>query len=583
VHEFSSLLSDAHCPVSINVQTNICYTSHHDKHVETNKITENYILWDEQKTDQFNLNLNYEKITEVKNYLDTLSQDPQITQDKIDKCVQDIELIFTKNCQKTFGFKKQNYKEIDKIREKKPWFNQACKKMRNKYHVARKLYNKNKTSTNKLLLKNVSKQYKNCISKSFKIYKNERLMRIRNLKSDKPKEYWKIINSINKSQPESQAALTDLYAFFKTVNAGPLINDERDEELEGNQTFEGEINQEINNQITDEEIIKAVKTLKNNKSPGLDNILNEHIKISINKMLPIYNKLFNVIFNTGQIPVNWTKGVILPIYKNKGNIESPENYRPITLLSCLGKMFTAILNNRLTKYTDNNGIIKNCQSGFRKDYSTTDNLFILQSLIEILRVKKKKLFCAFIDFKQAFDTVWRNGLWSKLLNHNINGKFLNVIKSMYENIKSCIRTSEGVSPFFISTIGVRQGENLSPMLFSLYLNDLETFFNYHNARGVECEINNEQLLLYLKLFVILYADDTVLLSDTSKDLQKQLNLFEEYCKQWKLTVNTDKTKIVIFGSRVANDQTLYIFNNKRLEIVNEYKYLGIYLSKQEVI
>jgi hypothetical protein len=117
------------------------------------------------------------------------------------------------------------------------------------------------------------------------------------------------------------------------------------------------------------------------------------------------------------------------------------------------------------------------------------------------------------------------------------------------------------------------------MLFSLYLNDLETFFNYHNARGVECEINNEQLLLYLKLFVILYADDTVLLSDTSKDLQKQLNLFEEYCKQWKLTVNTDKTKIVIFGSRVANDQTLYIFNNKQLEIVNEYKYLGIYLSK----
>lgn len=72
-----------------------------------------------------------------------------------------------------------------------------------------------------------------------------------------------------------------------------------------------------------------------------------------------------------------------------------------------------------------------CQAGFRQNHSTIDNLFILQSLTDILRHNKKKMYCAFIDFKQAFDTIWRPGLWKKLLTYNINGKILKVIKSMH--------------------------------------------------------------------------------------------------------------------------------------------------------
>lgn len=86
---------------------------------------------------------------------------------------------------------------------------------------------------------------------------------------------------------------------------------------------------------------------------------------------------------------------------------------------------------------------------------------------------KKKLFCAFIDFKQAFDTVWRNGLWCKLLNYGINGKCLKYITNMYKGIKS--RMNGTVSDFFSCNVGVRQGENLSPFLFSLYINDLENY------------------------------------------------------------------------------------------------------------
>ena len=151
-------------------------------------------------------------------------------------------------------------------------------------------------------------------------------------------------------------------------------------------------------------------------------------------MSPTYTKLFNIIFDTGLVPESWSVGNILPIYKNKGSSKLPENYRPITLLSCFGKLFTSFLNDRINKYLKDNSIINSCQAGFRKGYATTDNLFILQSLIEIARVNKNKLFCAFIDFKQAFDKVWRVGLWNKLLETHINGKCLTFIKNMYENI-----------------------------------------------------------------------------------------------------------------------------------------------------
>ena len=138
-------------------------------------------------------------------------------------------------------------------------------------------------------------------------------------------------------------------------------------------------NEEINRCITSEEISSAVKSLKNNKSPGSDDILNEHIKCTIHAMLPTYTKLFNLVFDTGIVPENWVLGNILSIYKNKGDKTLPENYRPITLLCCLGKLFTSIIINRLTAFAERYEKISHSQAGFRKGFSTIDNLFVIQS------------------------------------------------------------------------------------------------------------------------------------------------------------------------------------------------------------
>ena len=321
--------------------------------------------------------------------------------------------------------------------------------------------------------------------------------------------------------------------------------------------------------------------LKNNKATGEDRIANEYLKHSFDYMSDIYVKLFNFIFDTGLIPEQWLTGDVIPIFKNKGDKLDPQNFRPITIISCFGKLFTSILNTRLNEFSEEYRIICENQGGFRKGYSTIDNLFVLHTLIHIMKNKKKKLFCAFIDFAKAFDTVWRCGLWNKLLFNNINGKMYNVIFNMYSDIKSRIVYNGEKSEYFSCNVGVRQGENLSPFLFSIYLNDLENFLVSNNLTGLTCiteEVENE-LDVFIRLLILLYADDTVLLAESAVDLQTQLDNFYEYCRLWKLKVNIDKTKVVIFTSGRLQNNYNFTFNENNIEIVSDILYLGVNFSK----
>ena len=567
VSDFESILSDAHCAVSLSISTQHLRIGPRPTYEFNSKPK----LWDEKKIQSFVENIDENEMQKIQDQLTNITQ-LNANQDNINEVISQIENLFLQNAKVTFGTKQQRKPDENTHKE---WFDSECKRARNVYHYTRKLYNKHKNTYYKNLLKTVSKDYKCKISKSRAKFKNQRVDRLRNLKTSNPKEFWKIINSVDKRNTPLPP-IGELHDFFKNLNSHD--NDQEPFSTEYHESL-NEINEEINQQISNEEILKATKRLRNNKSPGPDNVLNEHIKSTINLFLPIYSSLFNLILDTGIVPESWSVGDILPIYKNKGSVNLPENYRPITLLSCLGKLFTSILNNRLNKFTEKYEIICHNQAGFRRGLSTSDNLFVLQSLFEMSKSTKNKLFCAFIDFKQAFDNVWRDGLWYKLQKYNINGKCLNLIKNMYNNIKSRIVTPDGNSAFFPCCKGVRQGENLSPILFSLYLNDLENYLMSNGANGIVCEANSENIYTYIKLLVILFADDTVFFSNNQVDLQHMLNLFEQYCDQWKLTVNISKTKILIFTSGRSAQNLHFTYKGKEIEIVTEYKYLGIYLAK----
>jgi hypothetical protein len=154
--------------------------------------------------------------------------------------------------------------------------------------------------------------------------------------------------------------------------------------------------------------------------------------------LAIYVDLFNPIFNSGKIPNTWLADNIVPFYKNKGAKTDHKNFRPVTILSCFGKLFTSVLYNRLNIFSDEFLLLNENQTIFRKNCSTLDNTFVIHGIFELLKLRKRKVFCAFIAFEKASDTVWRDGLWYKLLMCNIKGNMYNVILNLYNNVKSRI-------------------------------------------------------------------------------------------------------------------------------------------------
>ena len=225
----------------------------------------------------------------------------------------------------------------------------------------------------------------------------------------------------------------------------------------------------------------------------------------------------------------------------------------------------------MKKWALQNDVITDAQFGFKSDYSTIDEIFILESFISKAIREKKKMYCAFVDLKRAFDSEYRMGLWYKMINSGIDGKLFQLIRSIYLHVKSCVKSMSSLSEFFKSDIGLLQGEVLSPFLFSLFINDLELYLQQNTDAGLTLD----QLSIYLLMF----ADDAVIFSDSIDGLQSSLINLESYCHKWNLKVNVGKTKIVVFqkGGNLSRNEK-WTYSGEEIEIVNSFNYLGMVLS-----
>ena len=168
-----------------------------------------------------------------------------------------------------------------------------------------------------------------------------------------------------------------------------------------------------------------------------------------------------------------------------------------------------------------------------------------------------------------------------MLSCGISGKILNVIKNMYIKAKSSVSlTAEAESDSFPCNIGVRQGENLSPLLFSIYLQDLKSFISrkcdgLKDIGNMQKEHLDEEIVTYFKLYILLYADDTVILAENPNDLQASLNEMEKYCDTFDLHINVNKTNILIFSRGKLRKHHIFNFGEHILDTVDEYNYLGL--------
>ena len=156
------------------------------------------------------------------------------------------------------------------------------------------------------------------------------------------------------------------------------------------------------------------------------------------------------------------------------------------------------MNKRINKWCwcEENNVISDCQFGFRKGCSTTDAIFVLYNLIQKMLNDRGRLYCAFVDLKKAFDSIYRNALWYKMFNLGIKGRTFRIIRDMYAKVKSCVKSANTMSDFFQYAVGLRQGEVLSPLLFSLFVEDLELYLQDSTTCGLSMEEINIILLLF---------------------------------------------------------------------------------------
>ena len=322
----------------------------------------------------------------------------------------------------------------------------------------------------------------------------------------------------------------------------------------------------LNADICIEDIEYAIKKLHLNKSTSEDLISNEMIKCLCNPGLEVLSKLFNHCLANGFYP--WHTSVITPIYKS-GDFYDPDNYRAIAVGSCLGKLFSSILLERLNIFKCNYCKDPIEQLGFNKGAQTNDHILTLSTIIEKYTKKQKtNLTACFVDLRKAFDTVSRDLLLYKIVNLGIRGHFFSVIEDMYTNSTAKIKIDGLLSGKIKIDRGTEQGHPLSPDLFKIFIRDLSDLF-YTTG---DYPYLGELLVNHL-----LWADDLVLLALDRESLQNNLNMLNSFCNKWGLSINLKKTKIVNFRPnkhRTTSPDTFYLGVNN-IDHVSSYCYLGI--------
>jgi hypothetical protein len=326
------------------------------------------------------------------------------------------------------------------------------------------------------------------------------------------------------------------------------------------------------NDITEQEILTAIRSLKLSKAAGPDAMIPEFFKFAALHMMPFLAKLFNKLYATGTYPKTWSEAIIHPIHK-KGDIDVPDNYRGISLLNIISKIYSRILNKRLIDWLVQNNKIHESQAGFRKGYCTVDHIFTLSAIVNKKLSYHKRLYVAFIDFRKAFDSVIRTKLWNIVRKNGINGKMYRALVSMYDIVKARVRANGDMSDSFDCPRGVKQGEVCSPILFTMLINEIAKDIVDKGRHGIQLLPDIVQIL------ILMFADDIILMSDSVVGLQNQLNVLRNTALQLGLSVNLSKSNIVVFrngGHLAANEKWFY--EGHRLEVVNAYKYLGIIVS-----
>jgi hypothetical protein len=273
--------------------------------------------------------------------------------------------------------------------------------------------------------------------------------------------------------------------------------------------------------IQENEVKDALKRMKGGKAMGPDGIPIEMERSFGYVAIVWLTKLFNIIFGSNKIPDEWRRSILVPIFKNKRDVQNCTNYRWIKLMSHIMKLWERIIEHRLREVTN----VTENQFGFMLGRSTMETIFLIRQLMKRCREQKKDMHVIFIDLEKAYDKVPRNVIWWALQKHKVSTKYIALVKDIYDNVVTSVRTSDGNTNDFLINIGLYQGSALSPFLFALVMDEV--------TRDIQGGIP----------WCMLFTDDVVLVDERTRVDQK--------LKLWRRTLETR-------GFRLSRSKTDYM-------------------------
>ena len=309
-----------------------------------------------------------------------------------------------------------------------------------------------------------------------------------------------------------------------------------------------QINQEVP-RISRVEVKMAMRKMKGGKAVGPDKIPVEAWRSLGDMAVDWLTRLFNGILEGERMPDEWRKSVIVPIFKNKGDVQSCSNYRGIKLLSHAMKICERVVDARLRREVR----ISDEQFGFMPGRSTTEAIFALRMLMEKYREGQKELHCVFIDLEKAYDRVPREEIWDCMRSSGVAEKYVEVVKDMYEDSITTVKCAAGMTEGFRVEVGLHQGSALSPFLFAIVMDRLTDEVRQESPR------------------TMMFADDIVICCENREDLETELERWRYALERRGLKVSRTKTEYMCLN---GGDGEEIMLQGVGVTKVDEFRYLG---------
>uniref|UniRef100_A0A8D8W2L6 Craniofacial development protein 2 n=1 Tax=Cacopsylla melanoneura TaxID=428564 RepID=A0A8D8W2L6_9HEMI len=452
-------------------------------------------------------------------------------------------------------------------RRNQEWFDDDCKQIIDRKNIARDKMMSLNTRSNAEMYHNLRKESKKMLRRKKREAMKLKMREIDELhKENEQRQFYAAVNKMKKGFQPRTNGCRDINGEIITCEEQVLrrwaqhFQDLLNEDEPNDQTDEEERPDEDNEDMpTLSEVKTAIRKMKNNKAPGNDNITPELLKYGGEAVESMMLKIIHTIWKREKMPVNWNAGVLCVLHK-KGDKLDCNNFRGIMLLNTAYKVLTSILNERLKEITETK--IGEYQCGFRRNKSTSDQIFVIRQIMEKCNEHDIDLHILFIDFKQAFDSINRLKLGEALKDLEVPGKLKNLIMMTMDGSNAHVKVNNQLTDSFNINKGVRQGDGLSATLFIIALHSV---IKHLDQRGTIFNKSTQ---------ICAYADDIGLIARTKTRLIEVFRDLEEKAKGIGLIINDSKTQYMIASANKTLKPVDLVINDRTFKVVTSFKYLG---------